>query len=166
MKNSAQRIRTSHVGRLPVPSGFEETALHLARGEVGGEEVAAEVVPAVADVVKRQVQIGLDCIGDGEYWSALDIRWFDQQMTGLGTRPLKPGAVGTMRESTRERDVFLPSMPTWTASAPSPAYQASGRARRRVSASSSTGRSSREAPGRRNASSTASRRRSRARALP
>ena len=106
MKNSAQKIRTSHVGRLPVPSGFEETALRLARGEVGGEEVAAQVVPVVADVVKRQVEIGLDCVGDGEYWSALDIKWFDQQMTGLSTRPLKPGEVGSMRESTRERDVF------------------------------------------------------------
>ena len=53
MKNSAQRIRTSHVGRLPVPSGFEETAVRLARGEVGSEEVVAQVVPVVADVVKR-----------------------------------------------------------------------------------------------------------------
>jgi hypothetical protein len=43
MKNSAQRIRTSHVGRLPVPSGFEETALRLAPREIGGEEVAAQV---------------------------------------------------------------------------------------------------------------------------
>jgi hypothetical protein len=57
-------------------------------------------------VVKRQVGIGLDCIGDGEYWSALDIKWFDQQMTGLSTRLLKPGEVGSMRESTRERDGF------------------------------------------------------------
>ena len=102
MKNSAHRIRTSHVGRLPVPSGFEETALRLA----SGEEVAAQVVRVVADVVTRQVEIGLDCIGDGEYWSALDIRWFDQQMTGLGRRPLKPGEVGSMRESTREREAF------------------------------------------------------------
>src|SRR6202048_4622861 len=106
MKNSAEKIRPSHVGRLPVPSGFEETALRLPRGEVGGEEVAAQVVPVVADVVKRQVEIGLDCIGEGEYWSALDIKWFDQQMTGLSTRLLKPGEVGSMRESTRERDVF------------------------------------------------------------
>ena len=73
MKNSAQKIRTSHVGRLPVPLGFEETARRLAGGEVGGEEVAAQVVPVVAAVVKRQVEIGLDCIGDGEYRSALDI---------------------------------------------------------------------------------------------
>jgi hypothetical protein len=106
MKNSAQKIRTRHVGRLPVPQGFEQTALRLTRGEVGDEEVAAQVVPVVADVVKRQVGIGLDCIGDGEYWAALDIKWFDQQMTGLSTRLLKPGEVGSMRESTRERDVF------------------------------------------------------------
>jgi 5-methyltetrahydropteroyltriglutamate--homocysteine methyltransferase len=106
MKNSAQKIRTSHVGRLPPPQGFEETALRLVRGEASGEEVAARVVPVVADVVKRQVEIGLDCIGDGEYWSGLDVKWFDQQMTGLGTRSLKPGETGTMRESTRERDVF------------------------------------------------------------
>ena len=108
MKNNAQRIRTSHVGRLPVPQGFEQTALRLTRGEVGGEEVAAQVVPVVADVVKRQVGIGLDCIGDGEYWSALDIKWFDQQMTGLGTRPLRPGEVGSMRESTRARRLPYP----------------------------------------------------------
>jgi len=30
--------------------------------------VVAQVVLVVADVVKRQVEIGLDCIGDGEYW--------------------------------------------------------------------------------------------------
>jgi len=47
MKNSAQKIRTSHVGRLPVPQGFEQTALRLTRGEVGDEEVAAQVVPVV-----------------------------------------------------------------------------------------------------------------------
>jgi 5-methyltetrahydropteroyltriglutamate--homocysteine methyltransferase len=106
MKNSAQKIRTSLVGRLPVPPGFEEAAFRLPRGEVNDEEMAAQIVPVVAGVVKRQVDIGLDCFGDGEYWSALDIKWFDQQMSGLNTRPLKPGEVGSMRESTRERDVF------------------------------------------------------------
>src|SRR5215469_16212275 len=106
MKNSAEKIRTSHVGRLPVSSGFEDTDLrrHLLAADLATRK--AQVVPVVADVVKRQVEIGLDCIGDGEYWSALDIRWFDQQMTGLGTRPLKPGEVGSMRESTREREAF------------------------------------------------------------
>src|ERR1700738_3719138 len=140
MKNSAEKIRPSHVGRLPVPSGFEETALRLPRGEVGGEEVAAQVVPVVADVVKQQVAIGLDCIGDGEYWSALDIKWFDQQMTGLSTRLLKPGEVGSMRESTRERDVFrtlyadldrVGTIACIPAERPRPATRAATTARRR-----------------------------------
>jgi 5-methyltetrahydropteroyltriglutamate--homocysteine methyltransferase len=106
MQHSAQKIRASHVGRLPAPADFEATAFRLPRGEVGDEEVAAQVVPVVAGVVKRQIEIGLDLISDGEYWSALDIKWFDQLMTGLDTRPLQPGEVASMREATRERDVF------------------------------------------------------------
>jgi hypothetical protein len=66
MKHSTDKIRTSHVGRLSPPAGFEDTAARLARREVGDPEVAARVVPVVAEVVKRQVEIGIDCIGDGE----------------------------------------------------------------------------------------------------
>ncbi|HZT51848.1 MAG TPA: hypothetical protein VFA22_07945 [Stellaceae bacterium] len=106
MKHSTQKIRTSHVGRLPAPAGFEDMAFRLATGQATAEEVAQRVVPVVADAVKRQVAIGIDCIGDGEYWSAINMRWYDQQMTGLATRPLKPGEVAAMRESTRERDEF------------------------------------------------------------
>ena len=137
MKNSAHRIRTSHVGRLPTPPGFEEMAIRLVRGELSDEEVAARVVPGVAGVLKRQVEIGLDCIGDGEYWSALDVRWLGQQMTGLGTRPLQPGEVGSMRESTRERDAFRTLYADMDRVGTIACIPASDRARRRASASSS-----------------------------
>jgi 5-methyltetrahydropteroyltriglutamate--homocysteine methyltransferase len=106
MKNSAQKIRTTHAGRLPSPVGFEDMAFRLASGQATDEDVTSRVVPVVADAIKRQVEIGIDCIGDGEYWSGLGIKWYDQQMSGLSTRPLKPGEVAAMRESTRERDVF------------------------------------------------------------
>jgi 5-methyltetrahydropteroyltriglutamate--homocysteine methyltransferase len=106
MKNSAEKIRTTHVGRLPTPPGFEDMALRLSRGQATDEEVKAQVVPVVAGAVKRQVEIGIDCVGDGEFFSGLGAKWYDQQMTGLGTRPLRPGEVAAMRESTRERDVF------------------------------------------------------------
>jgi 5-methyltetrahydropteroyltriglutamate--homocysteine methyltransferase len=106
MKNSVTKIRTSHCGRLAAPAGFEDTAFRLARGEVGDEEVRTRVVPTVADIVKKQVEIGIDCVSDGEYWSAAAIKSFDRHMTGLSTRPLKPGEVAAMRESTRERDTF------------------------------------------------------------
>jgi len=98
MKNSAQKIRTSHVGRLPVPQGFEQQPSALRAARLAARRWRHRSC--------RWSRIGLDCIGDGEYWSALDIKWFDQQMTGLSTRLLKPGEVGSMRESTRERDVF------------------------------------------------------------
>jgi 5-methyltetrahydropteroyltriglutamate--homocysteine methyltransferase len=106
MKNSSEKIRASHVGRLPSPPGFEDVAFRLAAGQVGDDEVEAKVVPVVTQVVKRQAEIGIDCLGDGEFWSGLGLKWYEQQMTGLSTRPLKPGEVASMRESTRERDVF------------------------------------------------------------
>jgi 5-methyltetrahydropteroyltriglutamate--homocysteine methyltransferase len=106
MKNSAQKIRSTHCGRLPSPPGFDDLGFRLASGQVSQDEVTTRVVPAVVEAIKRQVEMGIDCIGDGEYWSGLGARWYDQQMSGLSSRPLKPGEVAAMRESTRERDVF------------------------------------------------------------
>jgi 5-methyltetrahydropteroyltriglutamate--homocysteine methyltransferase len=106
MKNSAQKIRSTHVGRLPSPVGFEDIPFRLASGQATQDEVTSRVVPVVADAIRRQVEIGIDCIGDGEYWSGLGVKWYEQQMSGLSTRALKPGEVAAMRESTRERDVF------------------------------------------------------------
>ena len=107
MKNSAQKIRTSHCGRLPNPPGFDDMSFKLASGQATPDEVTARVVPAVADAIKRQVEIGIDCIGDGEFWSGLGVKWYEQQMS----RPRDAAAASrarsrSMRESTRERDVF------------------------------------------------------------
>jgi 5-methyltetrahydropteroyltriglutamate--homocysteine methyltransferase len=106
MKHSTNKIRTTHCGRLPTPPGFEEMAVRLARGEASDEEVRAKVVPVVTDAVKHQADIGIDCVGDGEYWSGLGLKWYEQQMSGLATRPLRSGETASMRESTRERDTF------------------------------------------------------------
>jgi 5-methyltetrahydropteroyltriglutamate--homocysteine methyltransferase len=106
MKHSTQKIRVSHCGRLPTPAGFEEFSRRLALGDASDGEVAEKVVPVVAGVVKRQAEIGIDTLGDGEFWSTLALKWYGQQMSGLSARALKPGEVAAMRESTRERDVF------------------------------------------------------------
>ena len=106
MKNSATKIRVSHCGRLPTPAGFEEFSRRLAMGDVSDGDIAQKVVPVVAGVVKRQAEIGIDTLGDGEFWSTLAFKWYGQQMSGLSTRALNPGEVAAMRESTRERDVF------------------------------------------------------------
>jgi 5-methyltetrahydropteroyltriglutamate--homocysteine methyltransferase len=107
MRNNTQKIRTSHVGRLPAPAGFEDMPFRLASGQpVAQDEIKAKVEPAIAGIVKRQVEIGIDCIGDGEFWSGLGFSYYSQHMSGLSVRPIRPGEVGSTRESTRERDAF------------------------------------------------------------
>jgi len=71
MQRSITRIRTSHVGRLPPPKGWEDMPGRLASAEITDSAViAAQVTPAIAETVRRQVETGIDCIGDGEFWTA------------------------------------------------------------------------------------------------
>ena len=107
MKHSANRIRTSHVGRLPPPKGWEDMPAKLAAGEiVNRDEIAAKIEPAIAEVVRRQVEIGIDCVGDGEFWTGRNFAHYATHLDGVAVRPLKPGETGSSREVTRERDEF------------------------------------------------------------
>jgi methionine synthase II (cobalamin-independent) len=68
--------------------------------------IAAEVTPAIAEMVRRQVEIGIDCIGDGEFWTARSLAHYTAHFTGIEARPVAPGEPPTTRHSTRERDEF------------------------------------------------------------
>ena len=107
MLKSTDRIRTSHVGRLPPPKGWEDTPARLAGAEITDPAtIASRVVPAIADIVKRQAEIGIDCVGDGEFWTARSYAHYAAHFTGIEARPLQPGELPTTRHSTRERDEF------------------------------------------------------------
>ena len=107
MEKSATRIRTSHVGRLPPPKGWEDMPARLANAEMtDGGEIASRVVPAIAETVRKQVEIGIDCINDGEFWTARSLAHYAAHFTGLEVRPVQPGEPPTTRHSTRERDEF------------------------------------------------------------
>ena len=104
MKRSSDRIRTTHAGRLPTPPGCEGLPVRLFRGE--------KVEPAVIDagidqVVRQQLDCGIDCIGDGEFWKARNLAYLSRHFTGIATRPLKPGEPPSTRVFTRERDEFV-----------------------------------------------------------
>jgi 5-methyltetrahydropteroyltriglutamate--homocysteine methyltransferase len=107
MQKSTTRVRTSHVGRLPPPKGWEDMPARLANAEViDGGEIASHVVPAIAETVKKQVEIGIDCINDGEFWTARSLAHYAAHFTGLEARPVNLGEPPTTRHSTRERDEF------------------------------------------------------------
>jgi 5-methyltetrahydropteroyltriglutamate--homocysteine methyltransferase len=102
-----RRIRTSHVGRLPPPKGREEIPGPLAGAEITDPAVIArQVTPAIAETVRRQVEVGIDCIGDAEFWTARSLAHYAAHFTGIEARPVAPGEPPTTRHSIRERDEF------------------------------------------------------------
>jgi 5-methyltetrahydropteroyltriglutamate--homocysteine methyltransferase len=87
MRRSEGAIRTTHAGRLPPVAPAD-----------------ADVTRQVAEVIRRQVQIGISCVGDGEFWNGRNFQYYAQHFGGVTARPLKPGERGSGREATRERD--------------------------------------------------------------
>ncbi|KMY22793.1 vitamin-B12 independent methionine synthase [Actinobaculum suis] len=61
------RILTTHVGSLPRPDSLREANAKMSAGEMSREDFQAQLDAAVADVVKKQHDIGIDILNDGEY---------------------------------------------------------------------------------------------------
>ena len=67
MKLSTDRILTTHVGSLPRPQPLVAMLIKKDRDEpYDRAEFEAQVKQAVAEVVARQVKIGIDVVSDGE----------------------------------------------------------------------------------------------------
>ncbi|MEX2446179.1 MAG: cobalamin-independent methionine synthase II family protein [Dehalococcoidia bacterium] len=67
MKRSTGGILTSHVGSLPRPLDLYELLVQRSSGDLRDEAgFDARVKEAVADVVRRQADIGIDVVSDGE----------------------------------------------------------------------------------------------------
>jgi hypothetical protein len=56
--------------------------------------------------VRRQVEVGIDCVGDGEFWTARSLAHYTAHFTGIEARSVGTGEPPTTRHSTRERDEF------------------------------------------------------------
>ena len=84
MKTSTDRILTTHVGSIPRP----ENVRALLRARLGGQaideaELAARAAEAVAEVVRRQAEVGLDIISDGEMSKTSFLAYTDERLTGF-----------------------------------------------------------------------------------
>ena len=75
MRNSADRILTTHVGSLPRPDHLIAANRSREAGEACDEaEFQADLRTAVADVVRRQRGLGIDVPGDGEFGKSMGHR--------------------------------------------------------------------------------------------
>lgn len=85
----ANKIRTTHVGSLPRTPELLEANHQRAQGALNDEEFHAILERSVDEVVKRQVDLGLDIINEGEYGhitsGAVDYgAWWNYSFTRLG----------------------------------------------------------------------------------
>jgi 5-methyltetrahydropteroyltriglutamate--homocysteine methyltransferase len=88
MIRSDGRIRMTHQGTLPRPDDLR--ALVRARGigeTYDADELAQGLSAAVADVVRRQVEIGLDSINDGEQSKTSFSDYVTTRLGGLAPTP-------------------------------------------------------------------------------
>ena len=67
MKRSTDRILTTHVGSLPRPDDL--MALYAANAP--DDKLQPRLRAAVGNIVRRQVETGIDVVNDGEYGKAM-----------------------------------------------------------------------------------------------
>ena len=92
MRQSVDRILTSHVGSLPRTQAVTEVLFARAAGKAAEPAGDAVITAAVADVVKRQVAIGLDVVSDGEMSKISYATYISERLTGFdGDTPREPG---------------------------------------------------------------------------
>ena len=90
MRTSRDRILTSHAGSLPRPDDLIEASRAAEEGsDAPDAEFQARLAGAVADVVRRQKDIGIDVAGDGEFGKSMGHRvnyraWWSYSFNRLG----------------------------------------------------------------------------------
>jgi 5-methyltetrahydropteroyltriglutamate--homocysteine methyltransferase len=93
MKRSSDHILTTHVGSLIRPQALQE----MMRAKQGGkpyDRAAYEscLKQSVADVVRRQGEVGLDVVSDGEYGKAISWnQYVVERLSGFELRTIQPG---------------------------------------------------------------------------
>ncbi len=89
MKLSTDRILTTHTGSLHRPPDLEELYRRKFAGEPCDENaIEARLRSAVAEVVRRQADIGIDVIDDGELSKLSFWAYARSRLDGVETRPI------------------------------------------------------------------------------
>jgi 5-methyltetrahydropteroyltriglutamate--homocysteine methyltransferase len=91
MKRSTERILTTFVGSLARPADLIDLMKAKETGRpYDPETLAARVRSAVAEVVRRQAQAGVDIVTDGEQGKASFITYVGERLTGFEPRAANP----------------------------------------------------------------------------
>ncbi|WP_404710839.1 epoxyalkane--coenzyme M transferase [Sphingomonas sp. MMS24-J13] len=87
MKRSVDRILTTHVGSIPRPPELLELGGTATGEPVDQAEYDRRLAAAIADVVRRQVEVGIDVVNDGEFGKSSWASYILERITGFEHRP-------------------------------------------------------------------------------
>src|SRR5262245_25695010 len=91
MKLSTDRILTTHVGSLPRPDALADPLLRKDQRQPYAHAGFDNAVrQAVADIVARQVAIGVDVVSDGEASKIGYATYIKERLTGFGGENFVP----------------------------------------------------------------------------
>ena len=93
MKRSTDRILTSHTGALHMPPELQHGIVARHLGEPHDEQAVDEQLrDAVAGIVRRQADLGVDVVNDGEYSKSTWMGYVVERLSGLERVPIEgPG---------------------------------------------------------------------------
>src|SRR5882724_5494344 len=84
MKRSSDRILTTHVGSLPRPPDLLAVVAAKEEGKPIDEKAhAVRVRGAVADIVRKQIELGIDVIDDGEFGKPSFVSYVNERLGGF-----------------------------------------------------------------------------------
>ena len=83
MKRSDDRILTTHTGSLPRPSGLVPVLREKEAGKISDEAFGVRVRDAVAEIVRRQIEVGVDIVNDGEAGKPSYATYVKDRLTGF-----------------------------------------------------------------------------------
>jgi 5-methyltetrahydropteroyltriglutamate--homocysteine methyltransferase len=91
MKQSVDRILTTHTGSLPRPPQLVEIMFAKEEGKpVDPAQLGARVRDAVREVVVHQNQVGIDVVSDGEMSKLSYATYVIERLTGFGGQSKRP----------------------------------------------------------------------------
>ena len=112
MKRSTDRILTTHVGSLVKPDDLQEMITAREMGQpYDADALRTRVRGAVADVVQKQAQTGIDIVNDGEFSKSSWGAYFRGRLTNVEARPGQRSTPGFIFEREEQR------FPDWFAGA-------------------------------------------------
>ncbi|HWP28887.1 MAG TPA: cobalamin-independent methionine synthase II family protein [Chloroflexota bacterium] len=126
MKRSTERILTTHAGSLPRPPDLRELLSAKSNRQPYDETTLTHrLQAAVAEVVRKQVECGIDIVNDGELSKPNFTNYARERLSGFELREYRPGeGPAPLSISARDRREFPDYFATargwgWTGAGPS-----------------------------------------------